>query len=208
MTLMRRVKRLTDVVGAALALLLLSPLIVAAALGTWLTLGRPILFRQVRPGRHGRPFVLVKFRTMRVPGGGDGPRTASAHLVTRFGAFLRRTSIDELPEFWNILKGEMSLVGPRPLLMEYQSRYSAEQARRHEVRPGLTGMAQISGRHLLSWPERFALDVWYVDHWSLALDFRILLSTVKQVLRGKGVAPGASLDYVFTGSEPDRGRDP
>ena len=197
-----RLKRVLDIAVAAIGLVVLAPLICVVALGVLATMGRPVLFRQVRPGLHARPFTLVKFRTMVTT---DRVQDASsdAARVTRIGAFLRRTSIDELPELWNILKGEMSLVGPRPLLTEYLDRYTAEQARRHDVRPGLTGLAQVSGRHLLTWRARFALDVWYVDNWTLLLDLRILLATVKQVARGKGVAPVASLSYMFTGSEGD-----
>jgi sugar transferase EpsL len=197
-----RLKRLIDIAVAAIGLVLLAPLMGVLAFGVWATMGRPVLFRQVRPGLHARPFTLVKFRTMVAT---DSPRdhASDAFRVTRLGAFLRRTSIDELPELWNILKGEMSLVGPRPLLTEYLGLYTAEQARRHEVRPGLTGLAQVSGRHLLSWRARFALDVWYVDNWTLLLDLKILMATVKQVARGRGVAPAASLSYIFTGSEGD-----
>lgn len=195
-------KRLFDIAISATGLVVFAPLIGVVALGVRATMGRPVFFRQVRPGLHARPFTLVKFRTMDMT---ESPQDRSSEVarVTRIGAFLRRTSIDELPELWNILKGDMSLVGPRPLLMEYLGRYTAEQARRHDVRPGLTGLAQVSGRHLLTWRARFALDVWYVDNWSLRLDLRILLVTVKQVVRGKGVEPIASLSYVFTGSEGD-----
>jgi sugar transferase EpsL len=197
-----RLKRLIDIAVAALGLVVLAPLMGVVALGVRATMGRPVFFRQVRPGLHARPFTLVKFRTMVAT---DSPQDLASDTarVTWLGAFLRRTSIDELPELWNILKGEMSLVGPRPLLTEYLDRYTAEQARRHDVRPGLTGLAQVSGRHLLTWRARFALDVWYVDNWTLRLDLKVLLATVKQVARGKGVAPAASLRYMFTGSEGD-----
>ena len=150
-------------------------------------LGRPVFFRQPRPGLHGRPFALVKFRTMRAGTGSDAER------LTRFGRFLRTTSLDELPELWNVLRGDMSLVGPRPLLMQYLERYTPEQARRHEMKPGITGWAQVNGRNALTWDERFALDVWYVDHWSLALDLRILARTLGAILRRKGItAPGSA----------------
>jgi sugar transferase EpsL len=197
-----RLKRLFDIAVSAIGLVVLAPLMGVVALGVRATMGRPVFFRQVRPGLHARPFTLVKFRTMVTT---DSPqdRSSDAARVTRLGAFLRKTSIDELPELWNILKGEMSFVGPRPLLMEYLDRYTTEQARRHDVRPGLTGLAQVSGRHLLTWRARFALDIWYVDNWSLLLDLKILLATVKQVARGQGVAPAASLSYMFMGSEGD-----
>jgi sugar transferase EpsL len=197
-----RLKRPIDVAVAVIGLVVLAPFIGVVGLGVRATMGRPVFFRQVRPGLQARPFTLIKFRTMVATDGPQDP-TSDAARVTRLGAFLRRTSIDELPELWNILKGEMSLVGPRPLLTEYLDRYTAEQARRHDVRPGLTGLAQVSGRHLLTWRDRFALDVWYVDNWTLLLDLKILLATVKQVAGGKGVAPAASLSYTFMGSEGD-----
>ena len=152
-------------------------------------MGRPILFRQQRPGLRGRPFEVVKFRSMSPAFGPDGGRLAARQRINRLGLLLRRTSIDELPELWNIIKGDMSLVGPRPLLMDYLPRYDAEQARRHEVKPGLTGLAQINGRQELDWARRFEHDVWYVDHWSLGLDLRILAATVREVIRGEGVPP-------------------
>jgi lipopolysaccharide/colanic/teichoic acid biosynthesis glycosyltransferase len=195
-----RLKRFIDIAVAAVGLVALAPVMGFVALGVWAEMGRPVLFRQVRPGLHARPFTLVKFRTM-VASAGRQDVALDAQRVTRLGALLRRTSIDELPELWNILKGEMSLVGPRPLLTEYLDRYTAEQARRHEVRPGLTGLAQISGRHLLTWQTRFVLDVWYVDNWTLLLDLKILLATVRHVVTGKGVEPVASLSYIFTGTE-------
>ena len=149
-------------------------------------LGSPVLFRQIRPGLDGRPFMMVKFRTMTDERDAGGELLPDAQRLTAFGRFLRATSLDELPELWNVLSGEMSLVGPRPLLMEYLPLYSPEQARRHEVRPGITGWAQVNGRNALSWEERFKLDVWYVDHRSLWLDLRILLRTAKTVLTGAG----------------------
>lgn len=176
-------KRMLDVIVATALVVVAAPLIVAVAVAVWVTMGSPVLFRQTRPGLHARPFVLWKFRTMRLapPGSeldGDEER------LTRLGAFLRRSSLDELPELVNVLKGDMSLVGPRPLLMEYVALYDAEQARRHDVRPGVTGLAQISGRNRLDWAQRFALDVWYVDHRSLALDIWILLRTVPSAVLG------------------------
>ncbi len=162
--------------------------------------GRPVLFGQMRPGFLGRPFRLLKFRTMREAVGPDGTPLPATERVTRLGVLLRRTSLDELPELWNILKGDMSLVGPRPLLMEYLDRYSPEQMRRHDVKPGLTGLAQVSGRHLLDWNERFKLDLWYIDHWSLRLDARILKATIAKVVKGSGLPPASTGENVFTGS--------
>jgi len=191
----RRTKRLIDVVAALAGLVLLSPLLTVVALTIRLRMGRPIFFRQFRPGYQARPFVLVKFRTMREEVDQDGVPVPDDQRVPKLGAFLRRTSIDELPQFWNILKGDMSFVGPRPLSMEYLPRYSTEQARRHNVMPGLTGWAQVNGRHMLSWEERFALDTWYVDNWSLRLDMRILRATVRKVFSGAGEAPPATADF-------------
>ncbi len=169
--------------------------------------GSPILFRQLRPGLRGRPFTIYKFRTMREPPPGmtasvtdlEG-RVEDRDRTSSLGHFLRRSSLDELPELWNVLKGEMSIVGPRPLLMEYLPRYTPEQARRHDVRPGITGLAQIRGRHLLEWDERFKLDIWYVDHWSTRLDFEIIGATIKEVLRGSGQPSKDDPDYIFQGS--------
>ncbi|MFN4359200.1 MAG: sugar transferase [Hylemonella sp.] len=166
-------------------------------------LGSPVLFRQVRPGLHGRPFVMVKFRTMTDERGADGELLPDAQRLTSFGRFLRATSLDELPELWNVLRGEMSLVGPRPLLMEYLPLYSPEQARRHEVRPGITGWAQVNGRNALSWDDRFKLDIWYVDHRSLWLDLRILWLTVRKVIVREGIsAQGEATMPRFTGNKP------
>lgn len=166
-------------------------------------LGSPVLFRQVRPGLHGRPFMMVKFRTMTDARGADGELLPDAQRLTAFGRFLRASSLDELPELWNVLRGEMSLVGPRPLLMEYLPLYSPEQARRHEVRPGITGWAQVNGRNAVSWDERFKLDVWYVDHRSLGLDLRILWLTVRKVLVREGIsAQGEATMSKFTGNKP------
>ena len=164
-------------------------------------MGPPVLFRQLRPGREGRPFELTKFRTMTDQRGPDGALLPDAQRLTALGRFLRRTSIDELPELVNVVRGDMSLVGPRPLLMEYLPRYSPEQARRHEVRPGVTGWTQVNGRNALTWEEKFALDVWYVDHRSTRLDLEILGRTVSQVLGGQGVsAPGHATMEPFRGS--------
>ncbi|MCA3237635.1 MAG: sugar transferase [Curvibacter sp.] len=196
-------KRLVDVFVAGAALLVLAlPLLLLWAL-VRRKLGSPVLFRQVRPGMHGRPFMMVKFRTMTDERGADGNLLPDARRLTSFGRFLRATSLDELPELWNVLCGEMSLVGPRPLLMEYLPLYSPEQARRHEVRPGITGWAQVNGRNALSWEERFKLDVWYVDHRSLWLDIRILWLTVRKVLLREGIsAQGEATMPRFTGNKP------
>ncbi|MCD6555198.1 MAG: sugar transferase [Anaerolineae bacterium] len=180
-------KRFFDVIISAIALTAISPLMALIALLVRLTLGAPVLFRQQRPGLHGKPFTIYKFRTM------TNARDEHDHLLpdeqrlTRFGHFLRSTSLDELPELWNVLKGDMSLVGPRPLLMEYLERYTPEQARRHEVKPGITGWAQVNGRNALTWEEKFKLDVWYVDHCNLWLDLKILTLTLWKVLRREGI---------------------
>jgi lipopolysaccharide/colanic/teichoic acid biosynthesis glycosyltransferase len=180
---------------ALVALAALSPLLAALALAVRIDLGSPVLFRQRRPGRYGWPFVLLKFRTMRA---GDGPDEAR---LTGLGRFLRKASLDELPELVNVLRGDMSLVGPRPLLMSYLDLYDSEEARRHEVRPGITGWAQINGRNEVPWSERLRMDVWYVDHWSLGLDLRILALTVLTVLSRRGIsAPGQATMSEFRGS--------
>lgn len=195
-------KRLFDLLlsfGLLLALAL--PLLLLWAL-VRRELGSPVLFRQIRPGLQGRPFMMIKFRTMTDKCGADGELLPDAQRLTSFGRFLRATSLDELPELWNVLRGEMSLVGPRPLLMEYLPLYSPEQARRHEVRPGITGWAQVNGRNALSWEERFKLDVWYVDHRSLWLDLRILWLTVRKVIVREGIsAQGEATMPRFTGEK-------
>lgn len=194
-------KRLFDVCFALIVLVLASPFFLVGALLVWFDMGRPIFFRQQRPGYRGRPFMLYKFRTMREARDAAGRVLPDADRLTRWGTLLRRTSIDELPQLINVLKGDMSIVGPRPLLMEYLPLYTAEQMRRHEVRPGITGWAQVNGRNALSWEERFRLDVWYVDHRSLWLDMRILLLTVKKVLVREGIsAAGEATMAKFTGS--------
>jgi len=195
-------KRLFDLVLAIAALAVLAlPLLVLYAM-VRRKLGSPVLFRQVRPGLHGRPFMMIKFRTMTDARGPDGELLPDAQRLTAFGRFLRASSLDELPELWNVLRGEMSLVGPRPLLMEYLPLYSPEQARRHEVRPGITGWAQVNGRNAVSWEERFRLDVWYVDHRSLWLDLRILWLTVRKVLVREGIsAQGEATMPRFTGDK-------
>ena len=195
-------KRLFDITAAFAALLLLA---LPLALLTWQVrrkLGSPAFFRQVRPGMHGQPFEMVKFRTMTDARGADGALLPDADRLTPFGRFLRASSLAELPELWNVLKGEMSLVGPRPLLMEYLPLYSPQQARRHEVRPGITGWAQVNGRNALGWDEKFKLDVWYVDHRSLWLDIKILWLTVKKVLVREGIsAAGEATMPRFTGGK-------
>jgi sugar transferase EpsL len=195
-------KRAIDVVVAAVALALLSPLLAVVWVLIRLRMGSPVLFRQLRPGRHGHPFELVKFRTMTDGRDAAGQLLPDAQRLTALGRWLRRTSLDELPELLNVLQGDMSLVGPRPLLMEYLPRYSPEQARRHEVRPGITGWAQVNGRNTVSWPDKFAYDVWYVDHRSTRLDCEILWRTVTQVVSGHGVsADGHATMERFTGNE-------
>jgi sugar transferase EpsL len=192
-----------DVVGATALLVVLSPLLAVLALLVRLRMGRPVLFRQVRPGWHERPFVLLKFRTMRDERDGAGRLLSDEARLTRFGRLLRRTSLDELPELVNVVRGEMSLVGPRPLLMEYLPRYSAEQRRRHDVRPGITGWTQVNGRNALDWDEKLRLDVWYVDHRSLRMDLAILLRTLGKVVKGEGVtAPGSMTTEPFLGRRP------
>jgi len=181
-------KRVFDVVVSAIALVALAPVMGLIALAVWRMMGRPVLFRHVRPGLHGKPFVMYKFRTMRDLRDAAGELPPDETRLTPFGRWLRATSLDELPELLNVLRGEMSLVGPRPLLMEYLERYTPEQARRHEVKPGITGWAQIHGRNNLSWDERFKLDVWYVDNWSLWLDVKILWRTLWMVLRREGIS--------------------
>jgi len=194
-------KRAIDVVGASAALVVLSPVLAIVALLVRARMGSPVLFRQERPGRDGRPFVMTKFRTMNDRRGSDGALLPDADRLTRLGRWLRRTSIDELPELLNVVRGDMSLVGPRPLLMEYLPLYSAEQARRHEVRPGITGWTQVNGRNALTWDEKFALDMWYVDHRSTRLDLEILGKTVTQVFSGHGVsAPGHATMAPFRGN--------
>jgi lipopolysaccharide/colanic/teichoic acid biosynthesis glycosyltransferase len=194
------VKRLVDLTISAAGLVVLAPVLGLVALAVRWNLGSPVLFRQVRPGLGGRPFMMIKFRTMRGAVDAKGQTLPDAERLTRFGRFLRSTSLDELPELWNVLKGEMSLVGPRPLLMDYLPLYSPEQARRHEVRPGVTGWAQVNGRNALSWEEKFALDVWYVDHRSFLLDLKILFLTVRKVFVREGISQaGQATAAKFTG---------
>ena len=198
-------KRPTDIVLSALGLVALAPVMAAVAVAVAVALGRPVFFRQERPGLHGKPFRLIKFRTMLDAVDSDGNPLDDARRLTRFGRFLRASSLDELPELWNILKGDMSLVGPRPLLMQYLPLYSPEQARRHDVRPGLTGWSQVNGRNALGWPEKLALDVWYVDNRSFRLDLKIVLMTVAKVLSRAGIAAeGSETMPEFRGNEDRR----
>ena len=198
----KMLKRIFDVVVSATALLLLSPVIALVAWQISRKMGSPVLFRQTRPGLNGRPFQMVKFRTMKDAVDAEGNPLPDSERLTPFGQFLRSSSLDELPELWNVLKGDMSLVGPRPLLMEYLPLYSTEQYRRHEVRPGVTGWAQVNGRNSLSWDEKFKLDVWYVDNRSLWLDIKILFLTVKKVLVRDGIsAEGEATMAKFTGND-------
>lgn len=195
-------KRFIDILGAVFALLLLAPVLVIVALLVRCQMGAPVLFRQTRPGLHGKPFQMIKFRTMLNAINPQGLPLTDSERLTRFGRILRATSIDELPELWNVLKGEMSLVGPRPLLMEYLPLYSDEQARRHEVRPGVTGWAQVNGRNAISWNEKLALDVRYVDNRTIWLDFKIIWMTIKKVLIREGIsAKGEVTMSKFTGKK-------
>lgn len=195
-------KRLFDILLSSLALLVLAPLPLLIALAVLVVMGRPVFFRQQRPGRYGKLFTLLKFRTMREGGGTDVER------LTRLGRFLRCSSLDELPELVNVLKGEMSLVGPRPLLPKYMERYSVEQARRHEVRPGITGWAQVNGRNAISWPQKLEMDVWYVDNSSFWLDLKILWLTIWRVLCRDGVFAGDDLTMPeFMGEVSSKGKD-
>jgi lipopolysaccharide/colanic/teichoic acid biosynthesis glycosyltransferase len=195
------VKRSIDVAAASAGLVAAAPLLAGTAVAIRATMGAPVFFAQRRPGRGGRVFTIYKFRTMRSAVGPDGRPLPDAERLTRIGRFVRSASLDELPQLWNVLRGDMSLVGPRPLLVQYLERYDAEQARRHDVLPGITGWAQINGRNALTWERKFALDVWYVDHWSLALDAQILARTALRVLRRDGIAsPGDATMPEFLGS--------
>jgi sugar transferase EpsL len=198
----RRAKVVMDRVAGVAGLVIVAPVLGPAAIAVRIGLGRPIFFVQERPGLRGRPFKLVKLRTMRDVRDETGMLLPDNQRMTRLGKILRSASIDELPQLWNVAKGELSLVGPRPLLMEYLERYTSEQARRHSVRPGITGWAQVNGRNSLSWEEKFALDVWYVDNWSLLLDLKILAKTAHQVLKREGISQAGSATMPeFMGSE-------
>lgn len=192
-----------DILVSAVLLLLLAPVMLLIAIGVMRDVGAPVLFRQRRPGLDGRPFEILKFRTMRGEMVRAGRSLTDAERLTRFGRWLRANSLDELPELWNVLRGDMSLVGPRPLLMHYLPLYNCEQMRRHEVRPGLTGWAQVNGRNALTWEEKFRYDIWYVENRSLPLDLRILALTLKSVLRRQGISHENSATMPeFTGSRP------
>lgn len=195
-------KRLLDIVASALGLIVLSPVFLVLIYLIRKNLGSPVFFTQTRPGMNGKPFKMVKFRSMRDATDSDGHTLPDSERLTPFGRKLRSTSLDELPELWNVLKGEMSLVGPRPLLMEYLPLYNAFQYRRHEMRPGITGWAQVNGRNAISWNEKFQLDVWYIDNHSFWLDLKILLLTVKKVFVREGIsAEGEATTTKFTGNE-------
>ncbi len=198
---MPRVKRLFDLLLVIPGLVFISPLLLTVSLAIWLTEGRPIFFTQQRPGYQGRLFTLYKFRTMRQEVDSDGKLLPDAQRLTKLGRWLRATSVDELPECFNVLRGEMSLVGPRPLLVQYLERYTPEQMRRHEMLPGITGWAQINGRNALTWEDKFRLDVWYVDNWSLWLDIKILALTLWKVIRREGInQPNQATAAEFMGS--------
>lgn len=200
-------KRIFDVSVAGLGLFFLAPVIVVVAVCVSILVGRPVIFTQVRPGLGGRPFTIWKFRTMTLATSDDGELLPDEQRLTRFGRFLRASSLDELPELFNVVAGDMSLVGPRPLLMEYLPLYTPEQARRHDLRPGITGWAQVKGRNRLTWEEKFELDVWYVDNRSLWLDLKIILLTYVQVFKRDGIShPGQSTMPRFTGSKVSEGK--
>jgi sugar transferase EpsL len=205
MVVMRFSKRLFDLIITSLSLIITLPLMLLISLLVWIFLGSPVLFRQKRPGYKGMPFLTYKFRTMTNHTGPDGKLLPDAERLTRFGSFLRSTSLDDIPQVFNVLRGEMSLVGPRPLLMQYLKRYTPEQMRRHDVLPGITGWAQINGRNALDWEEKFRLDVWYVDHWSFWLDLKILFMTPWKVFKREGInQPGHATVEEFKGSENRR----
>jgi lipopolysaccharide/colanic/teichoic acid biosynthesis glycosyltransferase len=195
-------KRIIDIIGSLIGLVVASPIIVVISIIIYITMGRPIFFKQVRPGLKGKPFVIYKFRTMLDLRDENGNLLPDEKRLTTIGKFLRSTTLDELPEFWNVLKGDMSLVGPRPLLMEYLDRYTPEQARRHNVKPGMTGWAQINGRNAITWEEKFKLDVWYVDNWNILLDLKIIFLTILKVLKREGIsAEGHATMPEFMGSK-------
>lgn len=198
------IKRALDILGSVIGLIVFSPILIVIFLMIRCKMGSPVLFRQTRPGMHGKHFQLIKFRTMRDAIDANGRQLPDAERLTKLGRFLRSSSLDELPELWNVLKGEMSLVGPRPLLMEYLPLYSPEQARRHEARPGVTGWAQVNGRNAISWDEKFVLDVWYVDNHSLWLDLKIICLTIRKVIKREGIsAAGDATMPKFCGSSKE-----
>ena len=202
------IKRLLDIIIASIALILLSPLYAFVAYKVKKNLGSPVLFRQVRPGLHGKPFEMIKFRTMKDAVDEQGNPLPDSERLTPFGQMLRSTSLDEMPELWNVIKGDMSIVGPRPLLMEYLPLYSPEQAKRHDVRPGMTGHAQVNGRNAIGWEEKFKLDTWYVENQSIWLDFKIMFKTVHKVLAKDDIsAKGEATMAKFTGTKTDKIHD-
>ncbi|WP_371315992.1 sugar transferase [Acinetobacter sp. CWB-G5] len=202
------VKRLLDIIIATIALILLSPLYAFVAYKVKKNLGSPVLFRQVRPGLNGKPFEMIKFRTMKDAVDALGNPLPDSERLTPFGKMLRSTSLDEMPELWNVIKGDMSVVGPRPLLMEYLPLYNEEQAKRHNVRPGMTGHAQVNGRNAIGWEEKFKLDTWYVENQSTVLDFKIMLKTVQKVMAKDDIsAEGEATMTKFTGTKPEQGHD-
>jgi len=195
------IKRLFDLTAAVTSVILLTPIFVLIGFFIRIRIGSPVLFKQIRPGFHGRPFTIYKFRTMTGERDEDGNLLPDEKRLTRLGRFLRKSSMDELPELFNVIKGDMSIVGPRPLLMQYLDRYTSEQARRHEVKPGITGWAQVNGRNAIGWEDKFKLDVWYVDNWSAWLDVKIVLMTVWQVLKREGISQtGHATAREFLGS--------
>ena len=201
-------KRLLDIIIASIALILLSPLYFYVAHKVRKNLGSPVLFRQVRPGLHGKPFEMIKFRSMKDAVDAQGNPLPDSERLTPFGKMLRSSSLDEMPELWNVIKGDMSIVGPRPLLMEYLPLYNQEQAKRHLVRPGMTGHAQVNGRNAISWEEKFKLDTWYVENQSVWLDFKIMLKTVKKVLAKDDInEAGEATMTKFTGTPSDQQHD-
>lgn len=203
------IKRLLDIIIASIALILLSPLYAFVAYKVKKNLGSPVLFRQVRPGLHGKPFEMIKFRSMKDAVDAQGNLLPDSERLTPFGKMLRSSSLDEMPELWNVIKGDMSIVGPRPLLMEYLPLYNEEQAKRHLVRPGMTGHAQVNGRNAISWEEKFKLDTWYVENQSVWLDFKIMLKTVKKVIAKDDInEAGEATMTKFTGSASDNQNEP
>jgi sugar transferase EpsL len=201
------VKRLFDLIVSLFLIIILSPVILVAGLLVFAAMGSPVLFKQVRPGYKGRPFTIYKFRTMREQTDKTGEQLTDEERLTGMGRFLRRFSLDELPQLFNVVKGDLSFVGPRPLLMEYIPLYTPEQARRHDVRPGITGLAQVKGRNAITWEERFDLDIYYIDHRSFRLDMKILVDTVFKVISKEGIsAEGFATMPKFTGSKPGKGK--
>ena len=198
-------KRLLDIIIASIALILLFPLYFYVAYKVRKNLGSPVIFRQVRPGLHGRPFEMIKFRTMTDERDAEGNLLPNEQRLPKFGKMLRATSLDEMPELWNVIKGDMSIVGPRPLLMDYLPLYNEEQAKRHNVRPGMTGYAQVNGRNSISWEEKFKLDTWYIENQSIWLDFKIMFQTVKKVLVKEGINQSEEVTMTrFTGNKDDQ----